>query len=290
LASFHTGTSIPKSKTSKKITVKDDSAAAGVSTATVSRVLAGFDEVSEQTRQRVLAAARTLNYQPNRNARNLHISTTSKIGVIIPDIQNPFFGSVVRGVEKNTIQGEYTLIFGNSDEDPDIQNPAREQKLIAMLLEEGVAGIILAPTSADPVEYRDFFYSGTPFVVVDRRLPLPDIDMVLVDSAFGAESAIDYLIGLSHIKIAYMDGLKHLSVMHEREQGYYRSLQKHGYPVLPDCMRQGNNRQSGGCAEVCELIGLREPPSAILIANNPMTLGGLQAIHEHGLEISEHVS
>ena len=86
---------IRKSKSTNRVTIKDGSAAVGVSTATVSRVLAGFDEISEQTRQRVLEAAKSLNYQPNRNARNLRTSTTSKIGVIISDIQNPFFGSVV---------------------------------------------------------------------------------------------------------------------------------------------------------------------------------------------------
>ncbi len=269
----------------KKATIKDVSLAAGVSTATVSRVMAGFDEVNEQTRQRVLDAARTLNYQPNRNARNLRKSTTSKIGVIISDIQNPFFGSVVRGVEKNTILDDYTLVLGNSDEEPQ-----REQKLINMLLEEGVAGVILAPTSIDLTRYNDLCCSGTPFVVIDRRLPISDVDMVLVDGEAGAEMAIDHLLQLGHTRIGYVGGLKHLSVMHEREQGYLKSLKKHDLPVMPEYLRMGNNRQSGGYAAVSELLSLAAPPSAILIANNLMTLGGLQAIHEHGMEIPEHVS
>lgn len=276
---------IRKSKSSNRATVKEVSAAAGVSTATVSRVLAGFDEVSEQTRQRVLDAAKALNYQPNRNARNLRKSTTSKIGVIISDIQNPFFGSVVRGVEKNTIQDDYTLVLGNSDE-----NPQREQKIIAMMLEEGVAGIILVPTSANPGEYRELFASETPCVVIDRQLPIADIDMVLVDGAAGAEMAVEHLVALGHTRIGYVGGLPHLSVMHARARGYLAALQKHGIPVLADYMRQGNNRQSGGYAAVRELVGLEQPPSALLIANNLMTLGGLQAIHEHGLEIPDHIS
>jgi LacI family transcriptional regulator len=274
-----------KSNGQKKATVKDVSQAAGLSTATVSRVLAGFDEVSEDARQRVMDAAKALNYQPNRNARNLRKSTTSKIGVVISDIQNPFFGSVVRGIEKITIKDDYTIILGNSDE-----NPEREKKLIAMLLEEGVAGIILVPTNADAEGYRAMFGSGTPFVVIDRQLPFPDLDMVLVNGAAGAEMAVDHLVSLGHRKIGYVGGMKHLSVMHEREQGYLAALQKHKLPFVEEYLGQGNNRQDGGYTAVCELLSLPQPPTAILIANNLMTLGGLQAIHESGLEIPDQVS
>lgn len=274
-----------KSNGQKKATVKDVSQAAGLSTATVSRVLAGFEEVSADARQRVMDAAKALNYQPNRNARNLRKSTTSKIGVVISDIQNPFFGSVVRGIEKVTIKDDYTLILGNSDEDAE-----REKKLIAMLLEEGVAGIILVPTNADAESYRAVFGSGTPFVILDRQLPLPDLDMVLVNGAAGAEMAVDHLVSLGHRKIGYVGGMKHLSVMHERAQGYLAALRKHKIPIVPEYLCQGNNRQDGGHTAVCELLSLPQPPTAILIANNLMTLGGLQAIHESGLEIPDQVS
>jgi DNA-binding LacI/PurR family transcriptional regulator len=242
-------------------------------------------EVSEGTRQRVLEAAKALNYQPNRNARNLRKNTTSKIGVIISDIQNPFFGSVVRGIEKITVKDDYTIILGNSDEDPE-----HEKKLSAMLLEEGAAGIILVPTNADAESYRLLFGSHTPFIVIDRQLPLPNLDMVLVNGAAGAEMAVDYLVSLGHQKIGYVGGMKHLSVMHEREQGYLVALQKHNLPLVADYLRQGDNRQNGGYSAVCELLSLEFPPTAILIANNLMTLGGLQAIHESGLEIPEQIS
>lgn len=274
-----------KSNGQKKATVKDVSLTAGVSTATVSRVMAGFDEVSDETRQRVLDAAKALNYQPNRNARNLRRNTTSKIGVIISDIQNPFFGSVVRGIEQITIKDDYTIILGNSDEDP-----VREKKLIAMLLEEGVAGIILVPTNVDTESYNTLFDSGTPFVVIDRRLPIPNLDMVLVNGAAGAEMAVNHLVSLGHQKIGYVGGMKHLSVMHERELGYLMALRKHNLPFVAEYLRQGNNRQDGGHAAVCELLSLPHPPTALLIANNLMTLGGLQAIHESGLEIPGQVS
>jgi DNA-binding LacI/PurR family transcriptional regulator len=274
-----------KSKVTKRITVKDVSLAAGLSTATVSRVLAGFDDVSDDARQRVQDAAKALHYQPNRNARNLRKSTTSKIGVIITDIQNPFFGSVVRGIEKVTINDDYTIILGNSDEDPE-----REKKLVAMLLEEGAAGIIIVPTNLDIENYRSLFSSGTPFVVIDRRLPIQDLDMVLVNGSAGAEMAVDHLFSLGHQKIGYVGGLKHISVMQEREQGFIGGLRKHNLQLFPEFIQQGNNRQDGGYTGVSKLLSLSQPPSAILIANNLMTLGGLQAIHEFGLEIPENIS
>jgi DNA-binding LacI/PurR family transcriptional regulator len=274
-----------KSNGQNRTTIKDVSLAAGVSTATVSRVLAGFSEVSEDARQRVMLASKALNYQPNRNARNLRMSTTSTIGVVISDIQNPFFGSVVRGIEKVTIKDDYTIILGNSDEDPE-----REKKLIAMLLEEGVAGIILVPTNTDAESYSPLSASGTPLVVIDRRLPIPDLDMVLVNGAAGAELAVDHLVSLGHRRISFVGGMKHLSVMSERESGYLAALQKHHLPFIADYLSQGNNRQDGGYAAVCDLLSLSRPPTAILIANNMMTLGGLQAIHEMGLEIPDQVS
>ncbi len=274
-----------KSKEQKNPTIKDVSYLAGVSTATVSRVLAGFEEVSDETRERVLDAIQTLNYQPNRNARNLRKSTSSKIGVVISDIQNPFFSSVVRGIEKVTLVDDFTIFLGNSDEDPQ-----QENKLITMLLEENVAGIIIAPTSADPDSYQLLFSSNTPVVVIDRRLPIPDLDMVLANGYAGAEMAVDYLASLGHERIGYVGGLKHHSVMHERKQGYLDALEKNQLRLVDEYVRYGNNRQDGGYQAVRELLSLGRPPSAVLIANNLMTLGGLQAIHESGLEIPEQIS
>jgi DNA-binding LacI/PurR family transcriptional regulator len=153
-----------------------------------------------------------------------------------------------------------------------------------------VAGIILVPTSVNAESYQALSGSGTPFVVLDRRLTIPDLDMVLVDGAAGAEMAVDHLAGLGHRKIGYVGGMQHLSVMHEREQGYLAALKKHRIPFVEEYLRQGNNRQDGGYAAVCELLALPRPPTAILIANNLMTLGGLQAIHANGLEIPDHIS
>lgn len=274
-----------RSKTLKQPTIKDVSRTAGVSTATVSRVLAGFEDVSDETRQIVLDVVASLNYQPNRNARNLRRNMTSTIGVIISDIQNPFFGSVVRGIEKITLKADLTLILGNSDEDPQ-----RENRLISMLLEEGVAGIILVPTRAGAEDYHSLVRSQTPVVVIDRRIPLPDVDMVLVDSFTGAKQAVDYLIRLGHHNIGFIGGMEHLSVMQHRQQGYLAALQMAGLPVCETYIHHGNNRQDGGYTAMTQMLAMANPPSAVLIANNLMTLGGLQAVHEAGRQVPEQLS
>jgi DNA-binding LacI/PurR family transcriptional regulator len=276
---------IQREKFQKNPTIQNVAQLAEVSTATVSRVMSDPEVVSEETRRRVEEAIRTLNYQPNRTARNLRKSTTSKIGVVISDIQNPFFGSVVRGIERKINEKDYILILGNSDEDP-----IREKKLITMLLEEGVAGILFVPTCTDCESYDDLFNSGTPFVVIDRKIKQTDVDMVNVDGYQGSCSAVEYLINNGHTRIAFIGGLSHLSVMQERENGYLDTLKQHALAAPEGYLRRGNNRQDGGYQAMKELLSNNPPPTAVLIANNMMTLGGLKAIHESGVKIPEQIS
>jgi DNA-binding LacI/PurR family transcriptional regulator len=278
-------TSENKPTRTKNPTIHDVANLAGVSTATVSRVLADYEAVSEKTRQKVFSAIEALNYQINRTASNLRRNTISKIGVVITDIQNPFFGTVVRGIEKVTIGDDYTLILGNSDEDP-----VREQKLITMLLEEGVAGLIFVPTQSDCDSYTRLNLSRTPYVVIDRPIAQCEADTVVVDGYTGSASAVDILVSLGHQRIAYIGGLPHLFAMQERQRGFLEMLHKHGLQTAPELIRAGDNRQAGGYREMQALLALPEPPTAVLIANNLMTLGGLQAIHESGIKIPMEIS
>jgi LacI family transcriptional regulator len=277
---------IQKSNDQNKVTIRDVSRLAGVSTATVSRVLSDYDSVSAETRELVFSAVKTLNYQINRAASNLRKRSTSKIGLVITDIQNPFFGSVTRGIEKITTGADYTLLLGNSDE-----NPEQESKLIAQLLAEDVAGIILVPTSADCAIYDDLRQSNTPFVIIDRIINnCQDVDFIKVDGYSGSESAVNYFVGLGHKHIAFIGGLSHLSVMQERLKGYRDAMSKSGLPISECFVREGNNRQSGGYEAMKALLSEDKMPTAVLIANNLMTLGGLQAIHERNIRIPEQIS
>jgi DNA-binding LacI/PurR family transcriptional regulator len=236
-------------------------------------------------RERVNEAVQTLNYQPNRTARNLRQNKTSKIGVLISDILNPFFASMIHGIEKALTDQDYSLILGNSGEDPH-----QEKKLLSMLVEENVAGIIFVPTNIQPDNYLSLSRRGIPSLVVDREIPQPGFDTVLVDSFVGSSQAVEYLVRLGHRRIAYIGGLDYLSNMQERLAGYRDGLLHHGISLFEPYLTSGNNRQDGGYQAMYDLLRLAEPPSAVLVANNLMTLGALQAIHEAGVKIPDEIS
>lgn len=275
-----------KMQDQKRVTIHDVSRHAGVSIATVSRVLSNYEAVSDETRELVLSAVKELKYQVNRTASNLRKGTNTKIGLLITDIQNPFFGSLTRGIEKITTNLDYTLLLANSDE-----NPEQEQKLIAQLLAEEIAGLIIVPTSDDCQSYEDLKSSGVPFVIVDRLIKnCQHVDYVKVDNYNGAKEATDYLLRLGHKDIAYIGGLPYLSVMQERLQGYHDAITQAGYAIDENLIKTGDNRQHGGYQSMMGLLSAKKVPSAVLIANNLMTLGGLQAIHEMDMQIPGQIS
>ena len=266
-------------------TIKQVAARAGVSTATVSRVLSGVEGVSPDLGARVRRAVRELDYYPNRVARNLRVRTTRTIGLVISDIQNPFFTSVVRGIE-NVLQGaDYTLLLGNSDE-----NLEREQLYLATLRAEGVAGIIFAPSNDRAEAYGSLLQARLPVVAIDRGPSGLAVDMVSVNNSAGSSDAVTHLIKLGHRRIGCISGPPSLSTADERRRGYEQALQQNNLPFVPSLIQYADFRQPGGYAAMRTLLGLEEPPTAVFVANNLMTLGALHALHEHGLQIPSDVA
>jgi LacI family transcriptional regulator len=266
-------------------TIKQVAEQAGVSTATVSRVLAGADGVSVELSKRVRAAVGALDYQPNRIARNLRVRGTRTAGLVISDIQNPFFTSAVRGIEDVLQADGYTLLLGNSDE-----NPARERVYLATLRAEGVAGIIVAPSGAEVSEYRKLASARVPLVVIDRNVSGLSVDVVTVANADGAHAAVAHLIGLGHRRIGLIAGPPSVATSGEREAGYAKALAAVGLPLEAELIRYADFRQGGGYAAAQALLDLTAPPTAMFVANNLMTLGALQAIHERGLRIPADIA
>lgn len=266
-------------------TIKQVAARAGVSTATVSRVLSGVDGVSADLGDRVRTAVRDLDYYPNRVARNLRVRTTRTIGLVISDIQNPFFTSVVRGIENVLQVADYTLLLGNSDE-----NLEREQLYLATLRAEGVAGIIFAPSNERAEAYRQLLQARLPIVAIDRAPAGLAADMVSVDNRAAALDAVAHLIKLGHRRIGCISGPPSLSTAEERRSGYEQALEQHGLAPDPALIQYADFRQPGGHAAMRTLLGLEEPPTAVFVANNLMTLGALHALHEHGLQIPSDVA
>ena len=167
-----------------RVTVHQVAALAGVSTATVSRALAGAGAVSEALRRRVADAAVTLNYRPNRAARSLRIRRSLTVGVLIPDIQNFFFTGIVRGLEQVLHEAGYTYLLGNSD-----GSAPRERLYIDTLRDEGAAGFIIVPSERGSRAYRALQEAGIPIVMLDRSAPGLNVDQVNVTNQEGVRAA-----------------------------------------------------------------------------------------------------
>ena len=267
--------------------LKDVARVAGVSVSTVSRVLTGSPLVNDETRVRVQQAIDALGYQPNRVARRLRGDTApaSLIGLIVPDIQNPFFAELVRGVEGVAQQHGYMVFLGNSDEDA-----AKEKRYLELMRAESVDGLIL-PASSDSAEtVSSLARQGLPVVCVDRRLPKVTLDTVVADNVSGAHQAVDHLLKVGHRRIAYIGGRPQLSTSRERLEGYRLALQEHGIAVDPTLVREGDSRQASGREMARELLALETPPTALFVGNNLMTLGALEAIHLMDLTIPDDVA
>ncbi len=279
-----------KNKPSKSkrnvITIRDVARKAGVSIATVSRALHSPEGVREAARVRVEEAAKELNYLPNTVARSLRMSKTQVVGVIVTDIENPFFTSVVRSIENVLLESDYFLILFNSDEDEE-----REKILLKILRGENVAGIILVPSIKDSTVYRELMGLGIPLVAIDRLPPSDlDIDRVSITNEAGAYDAVKYLIEIGHSRIGLVSGPLQHSTATDRKSGYERALNEYSIAIRPELITYGDFKQEGGYQAMMKLLELEAPPTAVLTGNNLMTLGALQAIHEKHLIVPDQIS
>ncbi len=258
-----------------------------VSTATVSRVINHPERVNAVTRARVEQAIREMGYQPSRVARRLRVErgTSRLIGVLLSDIQNPFFADLARGVEDVAHGRGYAVLLGNSDEDE-----AKARRYVEVMRAELVDGIILPPTSDRDEAAIELVRMRAPLVCVDRRLGRQCVDSVLIDNVRGAYEAAAHLIRLGHRRIAFIEGLPRISTSRERLEGYRQALAEHGIEADPRLVRRGDSRQGSGRRHAAELLDLPERPTALLVGNNLMTLGALEAVRERGLSIPDEVA
>lgn len=276
--------SAPEKLRAHTATIKSVAKAAGVSTATVSRVLTGTDLVGDELRDRVLKVVQKLNYQPNRMARGLRGGQRKMIGVIIPDLQNPFLTGVVHGVESVLYEAGYTLVLGHSGGFPE-----REQAHLTGLRAEGAAGLILVPDNGDGANYAALAAWDIPVVAVDRVPKGLKVDLVSTDHREGARQAVAHLISDGYRDIALINGPYGFSVTLERLAGYKEALSQAKVPLREAYVIHSDFRQPGGAAAMNQLLDLPKPPQAVLVGNNLMTLGALETAHKRRVRIPEDV-
>lgn len=264
--------------------IKEVADAAGVSTATVSRVLADKPHVRPEVRERVLAAVEILNYRPNRVARSLRVQQSNTIGLIVADIQNPFFTSVSRAVEDTAYKRGLSVFLCNTDENSD-----KEAMYLNLMLDENVAGVILAPTRQTADAFADMVSLDIPIVVIDRRVRGGEVDSVLIDNVEAAYKIVEHLIADGRRRIGALFGVGS-TTGRERREGYIRALQDHGLKPSPDLASFVNAKEEEGYKAVMRLLSLPEPPDAIFTSNALLSAGAFRAIRESKLAIPDQIA
>jgi LacI family transcriptional regulator len=258
-------------------TIYDVAREAGVSAATVSRVLNGAQTVDPAMVARVLTAVRELGYRPNAVARNLRRSRTTLWAVIISDIGNPFFTATVRGIEDVAQQAGYSVVLCNSDE-----NPAKEETYVAAALSEQMAGVIIA-SSGSVKAAKSLLESPIPVVAIDRELPRGVVDTVVVDNVAGARMGTEHLIAAGYRRIACITGPEGVSTADLRLRGYTEALP--GQPEQERIVVRTDFREQGGYDAMASLLSSSDRPDAVFVANNLMTVGALRCLAERGVDV-----
>lgn len=239
---------------------------AGVSPATVSRVLTGAAPVRDAHRERVLAAVAELGYRPNRLARNLRRQRAEMIGVVVSDIENPHFTEMVRAVEDAAYRKGFRVLLCNTDESAD-----KQRAYLEVLAQERPLGVILAPTDPGGAEIGALLDHGIPVVAFDRVVDDPRADAVIANNVDAGRRATEHLMRAGHRRIGFVGGREDVETGAERLQGYREALG--GREPL---VAGGDFRIEGG--ETATAALLAHEPTALVIANNLMTIGTLRAL------------
>jgi LacI family transcriptional regulator len=271
-------------------TMADVARSAGVSVATVSHVLNDTRPVLPHTRQAVLDAIDRLGYTPNTLARSLVTSRTRSIGLAVSAISNPYFTEILQGVEAGALEHGYSLLIADPHDDPE-----HERKVVQLLHERRVDGMIVAPSANPRALVAYLGRHDVPAVFLDRLVDLPADgtarhDQVCAESAEPTAHLVGHLAELGHRRIALVAGLPGLSTTRERIDGYRRGLAAAGLPYDECLVVHGNSESTGAERAVASLLSLAAPPTALVTANNEMTLGTLRALRERDLAVPDDIA
>lgn len=269
------------------ITIRDVAARAGVSTATVSHVLAKTRGVSPALRKKVMRASRELNYRPNEVARSLRTKSSRTVGMIIPSITDPFFPEVVRGAEDILQEQGYTLLIGNSDDDP-----KKEEAYYRTFLAKRVDGVlmIISPAKAAPSFLLQNRASQTPTVYIGRFHPDLQGDYVMLDDIGSSREAVTHILRSGRRRIGIVTGPLDLFDARMRLEGYKLAHQDYGLAVDPLLIREGQYTIESGHEQAKALLQSTPMPEALFSSNHLMTIGCLRAMFESGINCPEQIS
>ena len=259
---------------------------ANVSIATVSNVIRGTKRVSPELQGRVKAAIHELDYSPNAIARGLKVKQTRMLGMVLPDITNPFFPGIIRGAEDTAFDRDYFLVTANTDE-----QIGRERRLLAALRSYRADGILLAAApGSDTSHIRRTINSGVSVVFLDRPVAGVDADAVLLDNVRGASECVRHLLQLGHRRIAIITGPLKLQNARERLQGYEKALRESDIPIDQCLILEGDYRLESGHRLAKQFLENRTDATAMFVCNGVMTVGVLNAFEESGVQCPRDLS
>ncbi len=263
-----------------RVTVIDLAAEAGVSRATVSLVLRESPRVKDETRLRVQSAIKKLGYVYNRAAASLRQRSSQMAAMIINDLTNPFYTELAIGIQEALEEQSYVTLMANTDEET-----SRQSKVTDAMREHGAAGLIVAPAKGTKASYlQELEAAGVPVVLVMRRVPGHDANLVAPDNVLGARMATEHLLDLGHRRVAFLGGVPDMVVRRDREEGYRRAIAASGLVVDERLIVNAPvSRRGGGDALSCVLAGLAEPATAALCYNDVVAFGVLAALGGKGL-------
>lgn len=272
----------------RQVTLKYIADRLNISPSTVSRVLsrqAKRYRISKKTEDAVLSEAKRLDFSPNQLARGLRLKKTHTLGLVIPDISNPFFASLARYVEREARKSGYAVFLCDSEERTDI-----EIESLRLMQGRKVDGIIISPVGQSGDHLTRLHKAGLPIVIVDRYSPSMNLPFVTSDNYNGALQGVDYLIENGHRRIACIQGLPDSAPSVDRVNGYKAALNEHGIELQENQIIGDNFGEQNGYISTKLLLEQKNKPTAIFSVGNLITLGALKAVTEAGLRVPEDLS
>jgi LacI family transcriptional regulator len=265
--------------------IRDVASAAGVSVATVSRVLNDHPAVRPDTRSRVMSAVTRLGYRPNAVARSLRTHQTRTLGLVISNVLNPFFTELARAVEDAARKRGYSVVIGNADE-----RAALQEHHVRTLLERRIDGLLVSPTEGGTSMIRDAVHAGTPLVFVDRWISGIDVPVVRADGRGAVHDLVTHLHALGHRRPAIIGGPSGTTTGNERVEAFRSALDAFGMPLPREYIGQGDFRTGSGRRATAAFLDLPQPPDAVFATDNLMALGAMDELRGRGLRVPEDMA
>jgi len=273
----------------ERLTMEEIARLAGVSKSTVSKVFNNDERISVATREKVLKIAKKFNYRPSRVPRSLKTKRTKAVGLVLPNVMNPFFPGIIKGVEDVALENGYMVVFCNTDEQVE-----KETLYFQMFEDHWIDGIIISGVTGESEEekkyIKDLHKKGIHVVLIDREIEGYFTNVVMIDNQGAAFKATKHLLDLGHRRIGFISAPLKIRIFTERLKGYKKALAETGVDFGKDLVIEGDQTSKSGEEAVRYFLSLKNPPTAIFATNDVMAIGALRELQRNNLKVPDDVS